>query len=342
MPSGYSLYSFCRYTTFGSPMPSLKFSNTNYRYGFNGKENDPETGTQDYGMRIYDSRIAKFLSVDPKSRQFPFYTPYQFAGNKAIRYTDLDGQEEFDQMLEVIVNTGNSALDLYHAHQAEVDATLTMVGGLFTTIAGAVITPVCPVCGAIAMTYGVASIGYGGAQLANSQQDEKDQIKELNNSNNILQLTGNEFEKEGVPYAGDVGFYTGEAIDLAAGGMANIVKFNTAFKLLTNGENVLKNGFKVIFNGFKISDKASKGLMLAAQAGYDTFIADAQNKLSDITSIDQKIDFIENETGYKLKLEFEAKDKDGNMVKTTIEIVQAKDSEAPKKEIQLQKEEIND
>ena len=30
---------------------------------------------------MYDARLGKFLSVDPVSRTFPFYSPYQFAGN---------------------------------------------------------------------------------------------------------------------------------------------------------------------------------------------------------------------------------------------------------------------
>ena len=66
-----------------------------YRYGFNGKENDVETGTQDYGMRIYNPGIAKFLSVDPLASKFAFYSPYQYAGNKPIGAIDLDGLEEY-------------------------------------------------------------------------------------------------------------------------------------------------------------------------------------------------------------------------------------------------------
>ena len=71
-----------------------------YRFGFNGKEKDDEvhgaSGTcYDYGFRIYDPRIAKFLSVDPLTKKFPFYTPYQFAGNKPIWAIDLDGLEEY-------------------------------------------------------------------------------------------------------------------------------------------------------------------------------------------------------------------------------------------------------
>lgn len=66
---------------------------TGYRYGFNGKENDSETATQDYGMRIYNPRIGRFLSVDPLSGKFPMLTPYQFASNRPIEGTDLDGLE---------------------------------------------------------------------------------------------------------------------------------------------------------------------------------------------------------------------------------------------------------
>ena len=68
-----------------------------YRYGFNGKENDKDAGEgiQDYGMRIYDSRLGRFLSVDPLSQSYPWYTPYQFAGNKPIWAVDLDGKEEW-------------------------------------------------------------------------------------------------------------------------------------------------------------------------------------------------------------------------------------------------------
>ena len=87
------------YYPFGSQMPNRKYSqtNTNYRYGFNGKENDNEVkgegGQQDYGMRIYDPRLAKFLSIDPLSGKYPMLTPYQFASNRPIDGIDLDGGE---------------------------------------------------------------------------------------------------------------------------------------------------------------------------------------------------------------------------------------------------------
>jgi RHS repeat-associated protein len=74
-------------------MPGRHYDNgASYRYGFNGKEND-EMGTQDYGMRIYNPALGKFLSVDPLAMKFPFFTPYQFAGNSPIMHIDLDGCE---------------------------------------------------------------------------------------------------------------------------------------------------------------------------------------------------------------------------------------------------------
>lgn len=43
---------------------------------------------------MYDPRIGKFLSVDPLTKSYPHYTPYQFAGNTPIQAIDLDGNEE--------------------------------------------------------------------------------------------------------------------------------------------------------------------------------------------------------------------------------------------------------
>jgi RHS repeat-associated protein len=87
-----------QYYAFGMLMPGMQFGAFgNYRYGFNGKENDNEvkgTGNQqDYGFRIYDPRIGKFLSVDSLTKQYSELTPYQFASNCPILGVDRDGLE---------------------------------------------------------------------------------------------------------------------------------------------------------------------------------------------------------------------------------------------------------
>jgi RHS repeat-associated protein len=81
-------------------MPGRNYNNgttKDYRFGFNGKENDNEVkgegNQQDYGMRIYDPRLGRFLSEDPLISEYPFYSPYHFAGNCPTSHVDLDGLE---------------------------------------------------------------------------------------------------------------------------------------------------------------------------------------------------------------------------------------------------------
>ena len=87
------------YYPFGMLMPGRKFdAGSLYRYGFNGKENDNEVkgegNQQDYGMRIYDSRLGRFLSVDPLTDVYPWNSPYSYAEGDPVNYIDLDGAEQ--------------------------------------------------------------------------------------------------------------------------------------------------------------------------------------------------------------------------------------------------------
>ncbi|MCD6011789.1 MAG: hypothetical protein K0Q79_1651 [Flavipsychrobacter sp.] len=70
-----------------------------YQYGYNGQMKDNEwagAGNHyEYGVRHYDPRIARFNSIDPLGKQFPWYSSYQFAGNTPIQAIDLDGAEEY-------------------------------------------------------------------------------------------------------------------------------------------------------------------------------------------------------------------------------------------------------
>ncbi|NOQ26263.1 MAG: hypothetical protein GQ564_12940 [Bacteroidales bacterium] len=64
------------------------------RYKYVGKERNEETRLYYYGARYYAAWICRFVSVDPLQFEYPYYTPYQYAGNKPISYIDLDGLEE--------------------------------------------------------------------------------------------------------------------------------------------------------------------------------------------------------------------------------------------------------
>jgi len=79
-------------------MPNRTYAATNsYRYGFNGKENDSEVkgegNSLDFGARIYDPRIGRWLSVDPLQQKYPSFSPYNFALNNPNFYYDIDGKD---------------------------------------------------------------------------------------------------------------------------------------------------------------------------------------------------------------------------------------------------------
>ncbi|HRF77972.1 MAG TPA: RHS repeat-associated core domain-containing protein, partial [Chitinophagales bacterium] len=94
-----------------------------YRYGFNGKESDKETygdgNVYDYGFRIYNSRLGKFLSVDPLFKSYAELTPYQFASNRPIDGIDLDGLEYITYIISVENNTGVSKIESIDFRDAE-------------------------------------------------------------------------------------------------------------------------------------------------------------------------------------------------------------------------------
>ncbi len=83
------------YYPFGWAMPGRQSNVGGYRFGFNGQEmdNEPQGNGNSYSFeyRVHDPRIGRFLSVDPVIYRYPYWTPYQFAGNMPIKYMDLEG-----------------------------------------------------------------------------------------------------------------------------------------------------------------------------------------------------------------------------------------------------------
>jgi len=49
---------------------------------------------------LMNGELGRFLSEDPLTKSYPWYTPYQFAGNDVIRCIDVDGLERY-----LVVNT---------------------------------------------------------------------------------------------------------------------------------------------------------------------------------------------------------------------------------------------
>ena len=88
--------SFSDYYPFGSLMPGRNGSSGDYRYGFNGKEQDDEIknnpGTSyDFGARMYDPRIGKWFNPDAYEGLFSNLSPYIFGKSNPILFVDPDG-----------------------------------------------------------------------------------------------------------------------------------------------------------------------------------------------------------------------------------------------------------
>jgi RHS repeat-associated protein len=60
-----------------------------------------EGNSYDFGARIYDPRVARWLSLDPLMKKYPDLTPYNSMGNDPISIIDEDGRE----LVEIIIKT---------------------------------------------------------------------------------------------------------------------------------------------------------------------------------------------------------------------------------------------
>jgi RHS repeat-associated protein len=66
-----------------------------YRYGFNGMEKDDEVkgsgNSYDFGARMYDSRLGRWLSVDIEASRGPEHSPYGQSFNSPLIFRDYTG-----------------------------------------------------------------------------------------------------------------------------------------------------------------------------------------------------------------------------------------------------------
>jgi RHS repeat-associated protein len=94
--SGVCLQSTSDYSPFGVLLDGRTMEGEGYRYGFNGMEKDDEVkgkgNSYDFGSRMYDSRVGKWLTIDPFARKLPTQSPFNFCLNDPLFYTDPDGE----------------------------------------------------------------------------------------------------------------------------------------------------------------------------------------------------------------------------------------------------------
>ncbi|WP_375605468.1 RHS repeat-associated core domain-containing protein [Flavobacterium davisii] len=89
--------SYNDYYPFGSLIPNRHGSSTAYRYGFQGQEKDDELkgegNSLNYTFRMHDPRVGRFFAIDPLTHKYPYYSPYQFSGNRVVDMIEMEGLE---------------------------------------------------------------------------------------------------------------------------------------------------------------------------------------------------------------------------------------------------------
>ncbi|MBA3680507.1 MAG: hypothetical protein H0W73_04995 [Bacteroidetes bacterium] len=97
----------------------------------NGMEKDDEIkgsgNSYDFGARIYDPRLGKWLSVDPMMAKYPDLSPYTFVANSPILLVDKDGRDFITYIKVKNAETGKSEL-----HKVTFDGTNTTMQNVKT------------------------------------------------------------------------------------------------------------------------------------------------------------------------------------------------------------------
>jgi RHS repeat-associated protein len=78
-------------------VPNKHGTSRDYRFGFQGQEMDNELkgdgNSLNFTFRMHDPRVGRFFAPDPLEPKYPFYSPYQFSGNRVIDCGELEGLE---------------------------------------------------------------------------------------------------------------------------------------------------------------------------------------------------------------------------------------------------------
>jgi RHS repeat-associated protein len=98
-----SIRNISDYSPFGVQLAERTISGDGYRFGFQGQEKDDEVSGEgnsyDFGARMYNSRIGRWLSCDAKAAKQPSQSPYKAFLNNPIVYVDPDGNTEYETVV---------------------------------------------------------------------------------------------------------------------------------------------------------------------------------------------------------------------------------------------------
>jgi RHS repeat-associated protein len=85
------------YYPFGMVEPGRSFTLQSFDYGFNNKLNDNDVeglgNSYDFNSREFNSRLSRFVSIDPDNKKYPSTGPYTFTLDNPIVLVDPKGKD---------------------------------------------------------------------------------------------------------------------------------------------------------------------------------------------------------------------------------------------------------
>ena len=109
------LNTYADYYPFGMKMAGRTSGAGTYRFGYQGQfaeDETEETGYNAFEARLWDSRIARWTTIDPAGQ---FYSPYLGMGNNPINGVDPDGMfwEELGNYLKYGMWVSDAGIEFY-------------------------------------------------------------------------------------------------------------------------------------------------------------------------------------------------------------------------------------
>lgn len=242
------------YYPFGAIMPSKQFNSENYRYSFNGKENDFELKTKNnsiqFEFREYDPRIGRFNTLDPKTNKYPWNSTYNFAENDVIGCIDYLGKSKYIVNIVVrhkgeIYQTWQETFEIKTQEDIKSKTTHTVETTLNLEY---VVDPKTD------LTIGLVSRGYTNTKVS----DEKDYIDEMfpredisDKSGELIYRTMKFIRSDLIEFSETAAKSSSSKSEVAETGLYALVEMFT-----TVNKSPIKKSFKNLYNNIKTGDQS--------------------------------------------------------------------------------------